>query len=50
MFFAVFAVKVFHYSQREKKKILTAKVAKEAAKGSKVFNHSNQNTGDNGHT
>jgi hypothetical protein len=36
MFFAVFAVKVFHYSQREKKKILTAKVAKEAAKGSKV--------------
>lgn len=38
MFFAFFAVKVFHYSQRKKKKISTAKVAKEAAKRAKIWN------------
>jgi hypothetical protein len=36
--------KVFHYSQREKKKTLTAKVAKERRKARMVLNQSNQKT------
>jgi hypothetical protein len=38
MFFAFFAVKVFHYSLRVKEKILTAKVAKRNRKAREVMN------------
>jgi hypothetical protein len=50
MFFAFFAVKVFYHSQRQKKKILTAKVAKGSRKESKDLNQPNQKTANYRHT
>jgi hypothetical protein len=50
MFFAIFAVKEFDYSQRADKKILTAKLAKASRKERKDMNQSNRKAANYGRT